>query len=196
MESPQTPNLDRKHTICNVFSITIRTGNGLNLGNKTVSQIEQYFEDHFTQYILSVEKTDVEAHFQGGCFLATPKRQDHIFRDLKKLVLNLYIEQSDEEPSTKKLEQVARFALMVKPHTSFKALIKYCSKDGFFAIHRFSLNEYNQTYLYSRIYCEDHSNPLSIYHEDTVTMTKPWYSCPKCPPLPWYFIKNIQKIEN
>lgn len=178
-----------KHTNCDTFSITIRPGNGLNLGNKTVSEIEQYFESTFDYYIISVEKYGSARHIQGGGFSHSLKRQDNIFSKLRELTVKLFKETEESEgrlSSQKRLDQVAKHGCKVEPHTSFRGLVEYCSKEGFFAVHRYKLPQEDLTFLYDRIYCKEHQNPLSIYHESGVDEDHPFYSCPKCPSLPMY----------
>ena len=169
----------------------------MNLGKKTVSEIEQYLEANFDYYIMSVEKDGSERHIQGGVFSKTQKRQDHIRAKFKQFALSIYHENeegNDDIISTKKLENISKHAVMVKEHDSFRELVRYCSKEGFFAVHRYKLNEPHEMYLKSLIYCRDHGNPLSIFHESSATDERPFHSCPKCPKLPDYFM-NFNNLQ-
>jgi hypothetical protein len=187
-----------KHTMDNIYSITIRCGNGLNLGKKAVQKIESYFEKTFAWYILSVEKKGDESHFQGGGFSLPSIRQDNILRAIRPYVLELWEEQELDKGhliSEKQKALVSKHAIKVIPHTSFEKLVTYCSKEGFFAVHKYRLDTDLTEYLRTRIYCKDHGNPLSIYHSDTSTDDDYMSSCYKCMPLPQYFIRNIEKQE-
>lgn len=169
----------QKKTISNCYSITIRTGNGMNLGLNPVQEIINYFKEKNWYYILSLEYTDENplgptTHFQAGVFLATPSRQDNIRRDLLPHVVESYIQQEyyngNECVTDKAIQNVKKHALVIKAHNSFDILINYCSKQN-------NVLYYN---LPTKYYCDPHPEYLQS-------------QCHKCPPLNEFtFIKLIK----
>jgi len=124
------PKVD-KHTYSTCYSITIRTGYGISLGSYSVDSIIQAFTLEFPDVhasILTIEKADLEAHFQGGIFYSSPKRQDKLRDYFLPHVINLFKEQNPHHTS-KQLESVSKYALKIVPHHSFPILFSYCTKE-------------------------------------------------------------------
>jgi len=178
-----------KHTESNIYSITIRCGNGLNLGKKTVQDVVDWFRENSDHHILGVEKYGNEEHFQGGIFCASLKRQDNLRRSLNPLVIKIWEAQEVEEgriPSSIKKEQVSKHALKITPHNDWAKLVQYCTKEGGTRIESRNLDSETEKTFKEYAYCAEHNNPLSVHQI---------MSCPKCQPLPMYHIKNIQNFE-
>jgi len=126
-----TTNSQNKKTVSNLYSITIRTGKGINLGSNPVTELFSYIEKHTQFFFVSVEKEDCEAHFQGGFFYETPKRQDHLRRDLLPFVERMYIDGLGLNPITEKgLANMRKRALKVVAHNDFEYLVRYTLKEG------------------------------------------------------------------
>lgn len=114
------------------FSITIRTGNGVNLGLNSVQGIVTKLHGWARYHTLSIEMEDDSAHIQGVIFTHTPKRQDHIREGLLPLVLQMWREQEELKgnvPTIARENNVKKHALKVKVSTSYENLVNYCLKD-------------------------------------------------------------------
>lgn len=176
-----------KHTESNIYSITIRCGNGLNLGNKTVQDVVDWFRQNSDHHILGVEKFEKECHFQGGIFCDSLKRQDNLRRSLNPLVIKMWEERQNQLGvviSSLKREQVAKNALCIKPHTDWEKLTSYCWKEGAARIHSRRLSKTDELRFTEQCFCEEHIAELSIHQP---------MSCPHCMPLPGYFLKNVKR---
>jgi hypothetical protein len=106
-KSPKIPPKSNKHTLSNCYSITIRPGNGVNLGSNTVISLINYINKHFTTAIFTLEKSDAACHFQGGIFTETPIRQDHLASKMRQFAVDMYTE-TTAFPTTKQLENVKK----------------------------------------------------------------------------------------
>lgn len=123
-----------KHNLSNCFSLTIRTGNGLDLGSKSISELCSYLRDISEHVVLNVEKTGMESHLQGGiyCHPLKPLRQDNLRRDLLKYGIKLWEEgnlRANILPTSKQFENFKKHGICVKSHNNFHTLVKYCMKD-------------------------------------------------------------------
>lgn len=166
-----------KHTYSNCYSITIRTGCGINLGSNSTDSLIQAFTSHHPEilaYILVREKEGNEEHFQGGVFYKTHDklqdnpRQDKIRDALLPYVIDMYKEQNPQY-CTKQLQNVAKNALKVVPHTNFKHLYSYCTKaiDGDWSLIEKSLFGPFKSYeLAPHLYCI-HDYPFWTYNWET-----------------------------
>lgn len=150
------------NSTCDVFSLTIRTGNGINLGLDSVEGIvksmELYLLSICKHIVLNIEKKDLEAHIQGALFLETPMRQDKLREKLLPYVMGIYNAQKGSMVSLKQDENVKKNALKVKPHNDFLVLVKYCMKD-LYVCHPNILDEDPYTLL---IYKFDFYKPKEI----------------------------------
>lgn len=118
-------------TSSNLYSITIRTGNGVILGSNPVNDLFAYITKNFQYFLFSIEKEENEAHFQGMVFAEPSKRQDNVRRDLMKYTEAMYIEGlGDNLPTTKGLSAMRKYALKVSAHNDFNTLVRYVLKDG------------------------------------------------------------------
>lgn len=118
-------------TVSNLYSITIRTGKGINLGSNPVTDLFSYIEKSTQFHIISLEKEENEAHFQGALFYGSPKRQDHIRRDLLPIVERMYLDGLGNSPITEKgLTNVRKHALKIVCHNDFDILVRYTLKEG------------------------------------------------------------------
>lgn len=150
---------DDKHTKFNCYSITVRTGRGINLGSNSTDAFIQAFTSHFPNilaYILVREKQGLDEHFQGGVFYANPVRQDKIREKLLPHVIQMY---KDDTPNycDKQLANVTRNALKVVDHTDFKHLFSYCTKhvDGDYSLIEKELwGPFKPVELAPHIFCE------------------------------------------
>jgi len=123
-------NLNKK-TSSTIYSITIRTGNGLILGSKPVNDLFTYIRKNFEFFIFSVEMDNDKAHFQGGVLSTSSKRQDNVKRDIQKFVDQMYIDGLDGKfPTEKGLYAMKKFALKVVPHNDFHISVRYVLKEG------------------------------------------------------------------
>uniref|UniRef100_UPI0040476AD4 hypothetical protein n=1 Tax=Yoonia sp. TaxID=2212373 RepID=UPI0040476AD4 len=116
-------------TVCSVYSITIRTGNGINLGSNSISHLVSYLASVSTYCALNVEKTGKDAHIQGAFYADPSIRQDNLRRALLPIVEKIYNDNLDPFASEKQLDLVLKHALKVVPHTNFKVLLNYCLKE-------------------------------------------------------------------
>lgn len=129
-------------TTSNCYSITIRPGNGINLGSNPVMQLLSYIEKSSLYFIFCVEMDGEKAHFQGGVFYESSKRQDNIRRDLLKFTEEIYINSNGSKPLTDKgLENMRKHALKVIPHNDWDILVRYTLKEG--------INYQNTPYRYN-----------------------------------------------
>lgn len=118
-------------TTSNLYSITIRTGKGINLGSNPVTELFSLIEKQTCFHIISLEKEENEAHFQGALFYGSPKRQDHIRRDILPIVERMYIDGLGNSPTTEKgLANVRKHALKIVSHNDFDVLVRYTLKEG------------------------------------------------------------------
>lgn len=117
---------NKKKTEGSIFSITIRLGEEIHLGNKWISALEEWFKDHSTYRVLSVEKFQQDdeplaGHFQGAIYLESPQRQDNIRRSLLALV-----EKFRAEPLTANQK---KYGIEVRVHNNWELLVAYCLKE-------------------------------------------------------------------
>lgn len=117
---------NKKKTSGSIFSITIRLGEEIHLGNKWISALEDWFLDHSTYRVLSIEKFQQDdeplaGHFQGAIYLESPQRQDNIRRSLLALV-----EKYRVEPLTANQK---KYGIEVRVHNNWELLIAYCMKE-------------------------------------------------------------------
>lgn len=118
---------NNKKTSGLIFSITIRLGEEIHLGNKWISALEKWFIDHSTYRVLTVEKYQQDdeplaAHFQGAICLASPQRQDNLRRSLLDLV-----SKHRTEPLTANQK---KYGIEVRVHNNWELLIAYCLKEA------------------------------------------------------------------
>lgn len=154
-----------KHTYSNCYSITVRTGRGINLGSNSTQAFIQAFTSHspdILAYILVREKEGLDEHFQGGVFYKTHPikkdnaRQDKIRENLLPYVIQMY---KDDTPNytEKQLANVTRNALKVVDHTDFPHLFSYCTKhiDGDYSLIEKELwGPFKPIELAPHIFCE------------------------------------------
>jgi len=76
----------------NCYSITIRTGKGINLGSNPLIRLEEYIIRTFTSYIFTIEMENENAHFQGAIYSVTPIRQDKLREKFLSFVIDMYKE--------------------------------------------------------------------------------------------------------
>lgn len=119
------------NTTSNCYSLTIRTGNGINLGSSTVSSLVNHIYATTKYAVLNIEKKDNEAHIQGALFYETPVRQDKLREKFLIYAIDIYKEQCSDPDliTTTQLENVRKYSVKVKNHNSFDILVKYCMKD-------------------------------------------------------------------
>jgi len=121
----------KKNTESNLYSLTIRTGNGINLGSNPITELFTYIEKHCQYYCISLEKEENEAHFQGAIYYASPKRIDKVKEKLLPIVERMYLDQLGDTPYTEKgLGNVRKHAMKLEAHNDFDVLIRYTLKDG------------------------------------------------------------------
>lgn len=131
-KTPCTSKSSKRNSESNCYSITIRPGNGIDLGSLYISQVRSYLNSISEHCVLNLEKEGVEQHIQGGIFLREPLRQDKIREKILSFVLPMFTEQQaklGKPSSTKQLENVAKFSVKVSSHNDFHTLVKYCMKD-------------------------------------------------------------------
>lgn len=122
---------DNKKTHSNCYSLTIRTGNGILLGSNTVIELFTWLKAKTEWVIISLEKDENEAHFQGGLFYSSPKRQDHLRADIMTFVEKMYIDCLGDKMQTEKgLLNMRKHALALVPHNDFENLVRYTLKEG------------------------------------------------------------------
>lgn len=134
-QSSSTPHKSSKdkHTESNCYSITIRTGNGFNLGSEAVSLILDKIKSGAKYWCLVQEMIEEKGHLQGGVFYDSLKRQDHIRRDLLPLVERLFRDNEIfytgiDVICIKKVESVKKHALEIRAHNDWDKLVRYCVK--------------------------------------------------------------------
>lgn len=137
-------NSDSKKTYSDCYSITIRTGKGVNLGSNSFSKVLEYLYEISQYHVLSLEMDDEKRHLQGGIFTHVPLRQDKIREKILPYVLSMYKESMEDQGSVVTflgLEQVKKNALCIKPHNNWEILVKYCLKSpSYFIGHRSPVN--------------------------------------------------------
>lgn len=157
---PKIPVLDKKknnkHTYSNCYSLTIRTGNGFNLGSKSVKDIIEFIRSISLYHVLNVEMDSLDEHLQGGFYSETDLRQDTIRDKLNKFTINLFkdnAEYHDQLITTKQLEQVSKHACCLKSHNNFDVLVNYCMKNPTKRLSSFLTKDQNE-----KFYCSTHGN--------------------------------------
>lgn len=114
------------------FSITIRTGKGIVLGDNSFSRIIDYLKSISRYYVLALEMDDDDRHLQGGIFLKKEMRQDNLRATLLPMVLDMWecqMIERNELPTSKARKNVQKAALCVKEHDNWTKLVQYCLKD-------------------------------------------------------------------
>lgn len=118
-------------TDSNCYSITIRTGNGINLGSNPVMQLLSYLRKSAKYFIISKEMEDENAHFQGGVFYESSKRQDNLRRDILSYAEQIYLDSNGDKPITEKgLQNMRKYSVKVVPHNDWDILVRYTLKEG------------------------------------------------------------------
>lgn len=121
-QSPKPHSKLPKNKLYNNFSITVRTGRGINLGLDS-SRWETFIrgQKHCPEeYIVVVEKEGIQAHWQTGFRFSTPLRLDTV----KDRVLKLFQAGDPFWTPANTLHSV-----MVKGHDQWPGLVGYCLKD-------------------------------------------------------------------
>lgn len=135
-KNPQNPRHREKktdkHSYSNCYSLTIRTGNGFNLGSESVSHITEYIKNISVFHVLAIEMDGDAEHLQGGFYCETDCRQDIIRDKLNKWTIDIYKFNAtikEQLPTTKHLENVKKRACLLKAHHDYDILVNYCLKD-------------------------------------------------------------------
>jgi len=161
-----------KHTVQNCYSITIRPGNGIDLGSDSVSKVIVSLEAISKYCVLTQEFEGETSHFQGGIFCDPPIRQDKLREKLVVLSLQIFEDNClvlGNLVTTKQQDAVRKHSVMVKPHNDFDILVRYCMKAP---IKVFVVKLHKSLFtLMPEWYCS-HENPLN--HPSYIT------DCPKC----------------
>lgn len=183
---PKSPN-DTKKTMSNCYSITVRTGNGVNLGSNTVNSLINWIANSTLSHILTIEMDDDKAHIQGGVFFENPKRQDHLKSKLLEFAMEMYRENADTDYITEKaLLNVRKHSVMVKAHNDYHVLKRYCLKD-YQAIRLSKSLDIDELSIYPNRYCK---TCKKLNDEDGCCFQCPWVA-----PYTTYNIKNIEKFR-
>lgn len=186
-----------KSSNSNCYSITIRTGKGINLGSNPFLALKTYIETHFTSYIFTLEKTGSEEHFQGGLFNVTQIRQDHLRNQFLSFAIELYKDSiGDQSITTKGLENVKKYSTKVVAHNDWEILQKYCLKDEYYTIFTKSTDINLQNILPEK-YCQHEKS--GYYITDCNTCIKNSYNLtidqPISPGNLYTYKKTIGTIE-
>lgn len=120
-----------KHTVNNCYSITIRPGNGIDLGSNSVYKVIALLRGISKYCVLTQELEGEASHFQGGIFCDPPVRQDKLREKLVALSLQIFEDNClnlGNLVTTKQQDAVRKHSVMVKPHNDFDILVRYCMK--------------------------------------------------------------------
>lgn len=118
-----------KHYSYNCYSITMRDGCGINLGSRCHTDVLNWFNSQPHYAVLSIEKSDKAAHYQGGVFFLSPVRQDHLRSKLMEIFESLNWNENQK-----------KHALKIIPHKEPDVLFRYCSKEAFPLIWKYRLS--------------------------------------------------------
>ncbi len=135
---PHAATFNSKKSYSDVFSITLRTGNGIILGSNAVASLTHYLRSISKHFVLVEELEDDSAHLQGGIYVHPPIRQDHLAAKMKDYIEQIYKERQIEigNPSSmKRIEQIRKHGVMVKSHNDFNTLVRYCLKSPKWVYH-------------------------------------------------------------
>lgn len=124
-------NIPLSKTESKCYSITIRTGNGLDLGSIAVTRLIDYLSSISKEYVLVSEMEFEKQHIQGGVFFDSLKRQDNLRASLLPMVVDIWRDQQVQlgyEITPRGEEAVKKHALMIVPHNHWRTLINYCYK--------------------------------------------------------------------
>lgn len=128
----RAPNVRDKHTNSDCYSITIRTGKGIDLGSISFSKVIQFLKEISRHYVLALEMDGDNQHLQGGIFTKKLERQDKLREKLLPYVISMWEEEMEFRGKVITFaarENVRKHALCVKPHNDWEVLVKYCLKD-------------------------------------------------------------------
>ncbi|AXH79566.1 MAG: hypothetical protein [Circular genetic element sp.] len=121
----------KKNTESNCFSITIRPGHGIDLGNNAVEHFTKHFlsDPNVIGVVFNVEKTGIESHIQGGIFLKETRRQDKVRETVARLVSPIMEPPNDDFQTTSSKRAIGKHGIFVVEHNNWHKLVKYCCKE-------------------------------------------------------------------